>query len=70
MMQDEDYGELPEKAGKPARRALKTAGYTKLEQFTHITEKELLAMHGVGPKAIKVISEALEERGLSFLDRK
>lgn len=67
MMPDEEYGELPAKAGKPARRALKAAGYTEIEQFTHITEEELLELHGVGPKAIRAIGEALEERGLSFL---
>lgn len=70
MAPDEEYGELPAKAGKPAHRALKDAGLTRLEQFTSVTEKELLEMHGVGPKAVREIGQALEERGLSFLDEK
>ncbi|CAM5194218.1 RNA polymerase alpha subunit OS=Ureibacillus acetophenoni OX=614649 GN=SAMN05877842_11389 PE=4 SV=1 [Ureibacillus acetophenoni] len=57
--------ELPHMS-KPANRALHQAGFNKLEQFTEVTEKELLALHGVGPKAIRILNEVLQERGLSF----
>ena len=60
--------EFPEKIGKPATRALQGAGYIKLEQLTRLTEKDLLKLHGVGPKAIGILRLALEERGLSFLN--
>lgn len=51
---------------KPANRELLNAGYSKLEQFTEVTEAEILEIHGVGPKAIRMLNEALQERGLSF----
>lgn len=62
-----DYGnsDLP-KIGKVARRELVNAGYIRLRQFTKVSEKELLKIHGVGPKAIHILREALEARGLAF----
>lgn len=56
------------KIGNPALRALNGAGYTYLEQLTEVSEKELLKLHGMGPKAIRILGAALEERGLSFAD--
>lgn len=52
--------------GNPARRALEHAGYTSPEQLPALSEKELLKLHGVGPKALGVLRAALAERGLSF----
>lgn len=52
--------------GKVARRELANAGYTRLEQFTKVSEKDLLKIHGVGPKAIRILRETLGTRGLSF----
>ena len=52
--------------GAPARSALHLAGYTSLEQLPAVTEKELLALHGVGPKAIRLLREALAAKGLDF----
>ncbi|RIX53715.1 DNA-binding protein [Paenibacillus nanensis] len=55
------------KTSKPAERALINAGYTKLEQLAGVSEKELLRLHGMGPKAIRILKEALGERGMTFL---
>jgi hypothetical protein len=33
-----------------------------------LTRRELLAMHGVGPKAVRILEAALTERGLAFTD--
>ncbi|MEH7502754.1 DNA-binding protein [Neobacillus drentensis] len=52
--------------GKPATRALTNAGYMKLAQFTQVTESEILKLHGVGPKAMRILNESLKEKGLSF----
>lgn len=52
--------------GAPARAALHHAGYTRLEQLSQVRERELLALHGVGPRAIRILREALADRGLSF----
>lgn len=59
---------FPAGIGKPASRALEAAGYTSLEQLTQVSEKELLKLHGMGPKALRVLREALAERGLTFAD--
>lgn len=63
---DHDHTDLPTRIGKPATRALANAGYTRLEQLTEVTEKELGRLHGMGPKALRLLEEALAERGLSF----
>lgn len=53
--------------GKPARRALDYAGYHRLEQLTAVSEQEILALHGVGPKAVRLLRDALAEKGWSFI---
>ncbi|MEU8675056.1 DNA-binding protein [Streptomyces sp. NPDC048560] len=57
---------FPHAAGNPARGALRAAGYTRLDQLTGATGAELLRLHGFGPKALRVIEEALAEKGLSL----
>jgi len=52
--------------GAPATRALTQAGYTTLKQLTKVSEAELLQMHGVGPRAIRILKEALKAKGWSF----
>ena len=58
--------DLPAGLGRPALRALEAAGLVSLRDIAALSEKELLALHGVGPKAIRTLRPALEERGLSF----
>jgi predicted flap endonuclease-1-like 5' DNA nuclease len=57
--------DLP-RIGAPATGALREAGYTRLEQLAGVPERELARLHGVGPKALRILREALAERGLSF----
>lgn len=52
--------------GKPAERALSLAGVESLADLTAWTERDLSALHGVGPKAVRILSEALAARGLQF----
>ena len=52
-------GDLPKAIGGPATRALASAGITTLAQVAALSEAELLAMHGVGPKAVRLLREAL-----------
>lgn len=61
--------DLP-KIGQPATRALTNAGYYRLEQLTRITESDILKLHGVGPKAVRILNEVLKEKGLSFKKNK
>lgn len=63
-----DADGLPAGIGRPATRALTLAGYARLEQLTRVTEREVLALHGVGPKAVRILRERLAERGLAFRD--
>src|SRR5690625_258322 len=58
--------DLPREVGRPATRALLTAGITTLDDVAKRSEQELLDLHGVGPRAIRLLSEALAERGLTF----
>ena len=51
---------------RPAQRALAAVGLSKLEQFTKVTEADLLRLHGMGPNALGIIRQALAENGLSF----
>lgn len=58
--------DLPVAIGKPATRALLGAGLTTLAQVATHTERELLALHGVGPKAVRVLAETLARQGMSL----
>ncbi|MFL6118816.1 hypothetical protein [Actinophytocola sp.] len=58
--------EFPHGIGRVARRALALHGYTTYEQLTGVTTTLLLAMHGVGPKAVRILGEELAARGLDF----
>jgi predicted flap endonuclease-1-like 5' DNA nuclease len=62
-------GELPAGIGKPATRALLSAGVSTFEQVAAYTEDELPARHGVGPKAVRILAAALAERGMSLRSR-
>lgn len=62
---DKNQSDLP-KTGAPAQRALESAGITTLKQLTDVTEAELLQLHGMGPKAVRILRETLQENGLSF----
>ena len=45
------------KMSQPAVRALATAGYTHLEQLDGVSGKEILNLHGMGPKAFKILPQ-------------
>lgn len=61
-----EESDLPTGLAKPAIRALTGAGYLRLEQFAKLSEVEVLKLHGMGPKAIDQIRDALTAKGLSF----
>lgn len=58
--------EFPIELGKVARQQLAADGYTTFGQLTGVTARELLQIHGVGPKAIRILTDELAARGLSF----
>lgn len=57
---------LPSGLAKPAQRALRGAGIIRLEQLTKVTEAEVLQLHGMGPKAMAILRQELNAKGLSF----
>jgi len=62
---DNDLTQL--KIGQPAARALASIRVTKLTDLAHYSEKELMALHGFGPKALRLLKDALEKEGLRLL---
>jgi hypothetical protein len=60
------HDDFPPKIGQPARRALLAAGYTRLDQLADVRENDLLKLHGMGPKAMGMLREALAARGATF----
>lgn len=66
MSDTESENDLPFSIGAPARRALAAAGYTRLEQLNGTSVKELSRLHGMGPKALGILSSALAARGMAF----
>ena len=58
--------EFPHGIGKVAKRELAANGFTTYAQLTKTTPRELLAIHGVGPKAVRILGEELAAKGLSW----
>lgn len=54
------------KIGRPATNALAHIGITTMKQVAKMTEKELLMIHGVGPKAVGILKAEMRKIGLSL----
>jgi len=54
----------------PARRALEHEGITTLEKLSSYTEREILQLHGMGPRSMPILRDALLSQGLSFKSAK
>ncbi|MCC6705729.1 MAG: hypothetical protein IT334_12685 [Thermomicrobiales bacterium] len=65
-MREIDTLPLPREIGRPATSALGVIGVTRLAQLTEYTAKDLLALHGFGPKALRILREKLGEHGLAL----
>jgi hypothetical protein len=59
------YPEFP-KTSAPASRALEHTKIKTLKDLSTWSEKELLALHGIGPSSIPILRKALLEKGLNF----
>ena len=58
--------DFPPGVARPALRALLAAGFTRLEQLSEVREADLADLHGMGPKALQVLRDALRASGRSF----
>jgi hypothetical protein len=56
--------EFPASLGNVARRELAAHGITRFAQLDRMSAKDLLAIHGVGPKALRILREELASRGV------
>jgi predicted flap endonuclease-1-like 5' DNA nuclease len=65
-MAEQDDSGFPRGIGAPATRALHGAGYTQLRQLAGVPVADLKKLHGMGPKALRVLQEALGAKGLSL----
>jgi hypothetical protein len=45
---------------------LNNAGYTALRQLAGVPRVELAKLHGMGPRALRIIEAALEEHNLQL----
>ena len=52
----------------PARGALVEAGITTLEQLSQYSEREILKLHGVGPKSMPTLRLTLSDAGMAFAE--
>ena len=57
---------FPAGVSGPALRALSSAGIRSIADLARWTEADLAALHGMGPKALDVLRDALEASGRSF----
>lgn len=60
--------ELTPRIGRVAARELAAQGVTTYDDVAARRPADLLAIHGVGPKAIRILGEELAARGQSFAD--
>jgi len=58
----------PGPIGAPATRALTRAGILSWSELSEWAESDLAALHGVGPKAIRLLGESLAEQNKSFVE--
>jgi len=52
--------------GKPAQRALASIGVHTLKDVSKHSKHHLSELHGVGPKALGILEEALKRHKLTF----
>ncbi len=59
--------EIPwDQLAAPAQRALAGAGYKNLEDMARVSEGQIKRLHGIGPRAIETLKNALREQGMEF----
>jgi DNA-directed RNA polymerase alpha subunit len=61
-----DTNDFPTSMGNVAIRSLKENGINNLVEASTYTEKDLLSIHGVGPKAIRILKGMLLHMHLSL----
>jgi len=52
----------------PARGALEHVGISTLAKLSQYSEREILQLHGVGPKSLPILRQALHDAGMAFTE--
>lgn len=60
------YEDFLARLSNPARTALEVAAIDSFEKLAAMSKKELLSLHGLGPKSLPVIQDCLEQLGLQL----
>ncbi|RAP76138.1 DNA-binding protein [Paenibacillus montanisoli] len=66
MSQHVEQNDLPSGLAKPAQRALAGAGLRSMADISNLSESELSGLHGIGPKAVDLLRQAMKSKGLAF----
>ena len=53
--------------GAPATSALHEIGVHYLEDLCKYKKQDILRLHGVGPKAVRILEEKMEEQNIGFI---
>lgn len=56
---NESVHEFPKSIGNTATNALIAVNITTVDQVSKMSDKELLSIHGVGPKAVNALREQI-----------
>lgn len=58
--------DFPEGISAPALRALHHANIRSISAVSKYSRKVILALHGMGPKSVRLLADALKKAGKSF----
>lgn len=61
-----EYKDFLSKLSKPARGALEYEGINDFEKLASLSKKELLSIHGIGPKTLPIVIECLNSVGMKL----
>ncbi|WP_090005297.1 hypothetical protein [Lentzea albidocapillata] len=65
-MSEQPGSEFPRAIGKVANRELVANGYTTYDSLTEVSARTLLQIHGIGPKAVRILGEELAAQGKAY----
>lgn len=61
-----EYEDFLLKLSNPARNALVYQGINNFEKLASFRKKELLSIHGIGPKSLPIVIECLNNVGMKL----
>lgn len=62
------YEDFVSKLSNPARSALAHEGIDDFRKLASLSQKELLSIHGIGPKTLPIVNECLTLVGMKLKD--